>query len=68
MNINANHEASGNRSASPCVNVCELNDAGTMCMGCLRTVDEIAYWSGTDDDGRNAILLAINERRKASQS
>jgi predicted Fe-S protein YdhL (DUF1289 family) len=29
--------------ASPCVNVCELDTSGT-CVGCRRTIDEIARW------------------------
>ncbi|HET7203020.1 MAG TPA: DUF1289 domain-containing protein [Steroidobacteraceae bacterium] len=29
--------------ASPCMNVCVL-DAGRTCVGCGRTIDEIARW------------------------
>jgi len=29
--------------ASPCMNVCVL-DASRTCIGCLRTLDEIARW------------------------
>ena len=28
---------------SPCMNICVL-DAGRTCIGCLRTLDEIARW------------------------
>jgi uncharacterized protein len=28
---------------SPCINVCVL-DAGKVCIGCRRTLDEIARW------------------------
>jgi predicted Fe-S protein YdhL (DUF1289 family) len=31
------------RPASPCVNVCVL-DAARTCVGCRRTIDEIANW------------------------
>lgn len=31
------------RPASPCINVCVLDDART-CVGCRRTLDEIARW------------------------
>jgi len=32
------------RPASPCVNVCVL-DAARTCIGCRRTIDEIANWA-----------------------
>lgn len=33
---------------TPCTGVCRL-DARGLCMGCLRTGDEIARWSTMDD-------------------
>jgi uncharacterized protein len=32
------------RPASPCMNVCVL-DAARTCVGCRRTIDEIANWA-----------------------
>ncbi|MBW7902830.1 MAG: DUF1289 domain-containing protein [Rhodocyclaceae bacterium] len=49
--------------ASPCINVCRMDEAGALCVGCLRTLDEIAGWSRASDDARRAILAAIDERR-----
>jgi len=46
---------------SPCVNVCELNDQD-LCVGCLRTLDEIGRWSGADAHERLVILDAIAKR------
>jgi predicted Fe-S protein YdhL (DUF1289 family) len=49
--------------ASPCINVCRM-DAGTgLCLGCFRTIDEIAVWSRTSNDQRLQVLLAIERRR-----
>ena len=28
--------------ASPCINVCRMNDRTALCEGCLRTIDKIA--------------------------
>ena len=28
--------------ASPCINVCQMQEG--LCVGCLRTLDEIARW------------------------
>lgn len=33
---------------SPCIKVCKLNDEQT-CIGCGRTIDEIARWSRMTD-------------------
>lgn len=49
--------------ASPCINVCQMDDRSGLCLGCLRTLDEIASWSQADDGRRLAILAAVARRR-----
>lgn len=48
--------------ASPCINICRMNEASGLCEGCLRTIDEIAAWSTLDDDAKRAIYDAIDAR------
>lgn len=48
---------------SPCVNVCRMNADNTLCVGCYRTLDEIAQWSRASDDAKAAILAAVEKRR-----
>ncbi len=48
---------------SPCISVCRIDEASGLCVGCLRTLDEIATWSVLDDDGRRDVLAAIERRR-----
>jgi predicted Fe-S protein YdhL (DUF1289 family) len=36
---------------------------GGLCIGCFRTIDEIAHWSGAGDDDRRLILAAVVQRR-----
>ncbi len=31
---------------SPCVKICTLDARSRLCLGCGRTIDEIARWSG----------------------
>ncbi|MFS0735551.1 DUF1289 domain-containing protein [Sphingomonas sp. 1P06PA] len=52
--------------ASPCTGVCRLDDAARLCLGCARTLDEIARWSSTDDEDRAAILARIRTLPPAS--
>jgi predicted Fe-S protein YdhL (DUF1289 family) len=49
--------------ASPCVNICQIDPATRLCLGCRRTIDEIARWGSTTDDDRRAILDALAARQ-----
>ena len=49
--------------ASPCISVCVMDAASGFCIGCWRTLDEIAAWSVLDADAKRAVLAAIRERR-----
>ena len=44
---------------SPCINVCQLNDTGTHCIGCQRSVDEIANWSQYSNAQKRIVLERI---------
>jgi len=47
--------------ASPCVNICRL-DAQNLCIGCRRTLSEIAEWSHASDARRLEILSSLKTR------
>jgi uncharacterized protein len=47
--------------ASPCVNICRLDALG-LCIGCRRTLSEIAEWSQASDARRLEILSALKTR------
>jgi hypothetical protein len=53
--------AQGEGVASPCINICRL-DAHGLCVGCRRTLDEIAEWSRAGDARRLEILRALQTR------
>ncbi|MGE5669065.1 MAG: DUF1289 domain-containing protein [Betaproteobacteria bacterium] len=53
------------RVASPCVSVCRIDEVTGLCVGCQRTLDEIAAWATLDDDARREIWVAITQRRAA---
>jgi uncharacterized protein len=48
---------------SPCVRVCQLDDEG-MCVGCWRTIGEIARWTTLTAEERSAICASLAERQK----
>jgi predicted Fe-S protein YdhL (DUF1289 family) len=57
----------GTSLETPCVNVCLLDAETGLCIGCGRTVDEIARWAARSDGERRAIMAALPERRERSE-
>ncbi|HXC39746.1 MAG TPA: DUF1289 domain-containing protein [Burkholderiales bacterium] len=55
--------ASAGGVASPCINVCHMNDQLGLCEGCRRTLDEIARWSSFSNEEKRAVLTLVAERR-----
>ena len=51
------------RNLSPCIRVCRL-DARSVCVGCGRTLDEIARWSQLKMDEQRAICAVAAQRRQ----
>ena len=48
---------------SPCTNVCTIDPVTGLCVGCLRTLDEIATWSVLDDEAKRAVWSMLAARR-----
>jgi predicted Fe-S protein YdhL (DUF1289 family) len=55
------------RVESPCINVCTL-DAQKVCIGCGRTIEEIAVWSRLGDDERRAVCQQAASRKQSMVS
>lgn len=49
--------------ASPCVGVCKIEPSTGLCLGCLRSLEEIAGWSKASDAAKRTILERIAERQ-----
>ncbi|MGH1507076.1 DUF1289 domain-containing protein [Ralstonia solanacearum] len=63
-----NHGARAERArpvASPCINVCRMDAARGLCVGCMRTLDEIAAWSALPDAARITIWRQLPGRARA---
>lgn len=48
--------------SSPCIKVCAVSGKTGLCIGCGRTLQEIASWSGMDEDRRKAIMAELPAR------
>lgn len=51
---------------SPCVSICQLNDRGTLCIGCYRSRGEIGEWFAASDDRKREIIENAKYRAKDS--
>ncbi len=49
--------------ATPCIQVCVVDGASSLCLGCFRTLSEIGGWSGFSDDQRAKIMADLSQRR-----
>jgi predicted Fe-S protein YdhL (DUF1289 family) len=52
------------RVESPCIKVCTL-DASNVCVGCGRTLAEIADWSRLSPEEQRLVCERADERRRA---
>ena len=48
--------------ASPCVKLCVVHPDARICLGCHRTIDEIAAWSRMSADERSQIMADLPAR------
>jgi len=51
-----------NHPDSPCIKLCQMDDAKRYCMGCMRTLNEIASWAGMSAEDKQKVL-AMRELR-----
>ena len=47
---------------SPCIGVCSIDPKSNLCLGCLRSSDEIAIWPIIDNQKALEIMNEIKKR------
>lgn len=50
---------------SPCRSICKMSAATGLCVGCMRTLDEIAAWGEMSHAQRAAVMREITQRKLA---
>ena len=55
--------APARRVLSPCIGICTLDSRSGWCLGCKRTVDEIARWMTLDNPARQQIIDQLPTRK-----
>jgi predicted Fe-S protein YdhL (DUF1289 family) len=51
-------------NASPCIDLCEIDENTNLCLGCCRTIEEITFWSSFTHDEKKHVLEQLVERKK----
>jgi predicted Fe-S protein YdhL (DUF1289 family) len=49
--------------ATPCVKICLIDGESGLCVGCQRTLVEVASWGRLSDAERAEIMAGLAERR-----
>lgn len=52
---------------SPCISVCQIDDATGLCVGCYRAIDEIRDWPILSAGEKTAVLERIARRKSADR-
>jgi uncharacterized protein len=52
---------------SPCNSVCRIDECSGWCLGCYRTLDEIAAWSVMTEAQKLALRVALQARRRMAR-
>ena len=47
---------------SPCRKICVMQPESGLCIGCLRTAEEIAAWPGMTPNARRAVMAELPSR------
>ena len=47
---------------TPCISVCQIDPRTNLCLGCGRTLPEIARWSAMDSAERHAVMAQLSAR------
>jgi predicted Fe-S protein YdhL (DUF1289 family) len=53
---------------SPCIGVCTIAPATSLCRGCWRSIDEIGGWRAMSASQRAAVLVLTAQRRQPSRA
>lgn len=49
---------------TPCIAVCQIDPKSGFCLGCYRTLKEIAQWGKFSEETRQALLPELDVRRE----
>ncbi len=61
-------EAAAAAVETPCVQICVIDDVDGLCVGCARTLTEIAEWGNYSAAQRSTVMAQLPARRHENGS
>lgn len=49
---------------SPCINVCTMDEDSGLCLGCARTLQEVARWKRMSEEQKRAVVNQLPARKR----
>lgn len=49
---------------TPCIQVCKLDPASGFCLGCSRTIEEIAAWPKLSREEKRLVYAELEKRKE----
>lgn len=49
-------------ASTPCIGICRMSEASGLCIGCRRSLAEIAGWGGMSEDARRRLMRLLPDR------
>jgi uncharacterized protein len=49
---------------TPCIKVCQMDPVRGVCIGCCRTLDEIARWGSMPPEEQESVMTELPGRRR----
>jgi predicted Fe-S protein YdhL (DUF1289 family) len=53
---------------TPCIAICQVDRARSICIGCGRTLAEIAAWGSASESWRDSVMAMLPARMRAQSS
>ncbi len=55
-------QETASKTETPCIAVCFIDPKAKLCLGCGRTLPEIARWHKMDNSERLAVMATLHQR------
>lgn len=49
---------------SPCINVCTIDEESGLCLGCARSLREVAQWKRMSEEQKQAVINQLPARKQ----
>jgi hypothetical protein len=48
---------------TPCIAICRIDPDTDICVGCLRTIEEIEFWADMTEEEQSTVVAELKTRK-----